>query len=91
MPTGTTSGDLLVAAVATDGNTAASLAPPAGWNVVHVADQGGAVTFGVWWKLAGASEGGSYDFSWSGSEHAYGWVMRFTGHDPASPIDATFE
>jgi len=74
--------------VATDGNTAGSLASPAGWNAVHIADQGGAVTFGVWWKLAGASEGSNYTFSWSSSEHAYGWIMRFTGHDPASPVDA---
>jgi len=86
-PTGTVVGDLLVAAVATDGNTTASLAA-AGWTVVNVADQGGAVTFGVWWKLAGASESSTYSFTWSGSEQAYGWIMRFTGHDPASPVDA---
>ena len=86
-PTGTVAGDLLVAAVATDGNTTASLAA-AGWTVVNVADQGGAVTFGVWWKLAGASESSTYTFTWSGSEHAYGWIMRFTGHDPASPVHA---
>jgi len=88
-PTGTAAGDLLVAAVATDGNTATSLAPPAGWNAVHIADQGGAVTFGVWWKLAGASESSAYNFTWSGSEHAYGWLMRFTGHEPSSPINAS--
>ena len=88
-PAGTAAGDLLIAAVATDGDTAASLNPPAGWNVVNVATQGGQVTFGVWWKLATASESSSYTFTWSGSEHAYGWVMRFTGHDPVSPIDVT--
>ena len=88
-PAGTAAGDLLIAAVATDGNTVASLAPPAGWNVIHVGDQGGNVTFGVWWKLAGASEPGTYTFSWSGSEHVYGWIMRFTGHDPANPIDTS--
>jgi len=86
-PPGTAAGDLLVAAVATDGNTTASLAA-AGWTVINVTDQGGAVTFGVWWKLAGASESSTYTFTWSGSEQAYGWIMRFTGHDPASPVDA---
>ena len=85
-PPGTAAGDLLVAAVATDGNNSGSLAPPAGWNVIHVDDQNGKVTFGVWWKLAGASEPGSYTFTWSSSERAYGWIMRFTGHDPGSPI-----
>ncbi|MDH3512778.1 MAG: DNRLRE domain-containing protein, partial [Gammaproteobacteria bacterium] len=86
-PPGTTEGDLLIATVATDGSTAGSMSPPAGWTAVDLADQSGAVTYGVWWKLAGASEPASYTFSWSGSEHAYGTVMRFTGHDPVSPID----
>ncbi|MEN8803413.1 MAG: hypothetical protein ABF297_15695, partial [Thiogranum sp.] len=87
-PAATAVGDLLLAAVATDGDNTSSLAPPAGWNVINVADRGREVTFGVWWKLAGASESNSYTFSWSSSEQAYGWIMRFTGHDPASPIDA---
>jgi hypothetical protein len=86
-PPGTTEGDLLIATVATDGSTAGSMSPPAGWTAVDLADQSAAVTYGVWWKLAGASEPASYTFSWSGSEHAYGTVMRFTGHDPADPID----
>jgi hypothetical protein len=86
-PPGTAAGDLLVAAVATDGNNTSSLAPPAGWNVINIDDRGGRVTFGVWWKLAGASESSSYTFNWSNGEHAYGWIMRFTGHDSTSPID----
>jgi hypothetical protein len=85
-PAGTAVGDLLIAAVATDGNHATTLAPPAGWTAVEVSQQGGAVTFGVWWKLAGASEAADYTFSWSGGEKAYGMVMRFTGHDPVNPI-----
>jgi hypothetical protein len=88
-PPGTTEGDLLIATVVTDGSTAGSMSPPAGWTVVDLADQSGAVTYGVWWKLAGASEPASYTFSWSGSESAYATVMRFTGHDPVSPIDVT--
>ncbi|MGB5717633.1 MAG: hypothetical protein WBN81_11125, partial [Gammaproteobacteria bacterium] len=30
-----------------------------------------------------------YTFNWSTSEHAYGWIMRFSGHDPANPINAS--
>ena len=88
-PFGTAAGDLLIAAVATDGDRASSLAAPAGWNSIDLATEGGDVTFGVWWKLAGASESGSYTMSWSGNEHAYGWIMRFTGVDPSNPIDAS--
>jgi hypothetical protein len=76
--------------VVTDDNNAASLAAPAGWNLVHVADSSGNVTFGVWWKLAGASEGISYTFNWSEKyKKAYGWMMRFSGHDPVTPINTT--
>ena len=85
-PGGTAAGDLLIAAVATDGDAAASLAPPAGWNEITVGQEGGAVTFGVWWKVAGSAEGSQYAFTWSGWQECYGWIMRFTGHDPASPI-----
>jgi hypothetical protein len=44
------------------------------------------VSFAVWWKIATSSEPSQYTFTWSGSEEAYGWVSRFTGHDPTSPI-----
>ncbi len=88
-PPGTAAGDLLIAAVATDGNTSTTLTPPAGWTVLDVSQQGGAVTFGVWWKLAGAFEAADYSFTWGGGEKAYGMVMRFTGHDPASPINVS--
>ncbi len=87
-PSGTAAGDLLIAAVATDGNTRGSLAAPPGWTVITVDRRGNAVTLGVWWKIAGASEPADHQFSWSGRQRAYGWIMRFTGHDPATPINA---
>jgi hypothetical protein len=86
-PSGTAAGDLLVAAVVTDGDTTASLAAPAGWNIITVADRSGEVTLGVWWKLATAAESSSYAFNWTNSEQAYGWIMRFSGHDPANPVN----
>jgi len=88
-PPATSAGDLLVAAVATDGDTSLSLAPPGGqgWTQVSLNDYMNEVTLGTWWKLAGASEPGSHQFTWSGAEQAYAWIMRFTGHDPADPID----
>jgi hypothetical protein len=89
-PPGTVEGDLLVAAVATDGNSASSIAAPPGWNLISVGEQSRSVTFGVWWKLAGATEPASYQFTWGGvAEEAFGWIMRFTGHDPTSPIATT--
>lgn len=84
-------GDLLVAAVATDGDTASSLSPPAGqgWTEIDVAAYGGAVTLGAWYKIAEADEPASHEFTWSSlnQQQAYGWMMRFTGHDPDDPIN----
>ncbi len=90
---GTNLGDLLIAAVVTDGNTTGSLAPPAGqgWTQLDLRNFGASLgaTHGVWWKLAGASEPQSHVFTWSGGEQAYGAMYRFTGHDPAAPINAS--
>ena len=87
-PASTSAGDLLVAAVATDGDTASSLAPPGGqgWTEIDLSDYDSEVTLGAWWKTAGASEP-SHQFTWSGAEQAYAWIMRFSGHDAADPID----
>jgi hypothetical protein len=82
-PPGTGTGDLLIAAVALDSNE--SLSAPAGWIPIEV-NNDPQVTFGVWYKIAGASEPSAHNFTWGSPEEAYGWMMRFTGHDPASPI-----
>jgi len=89
-PSGTSQGDLLIAAVATDGNTSSSLAPPfgEGWTEIDISNYNGEVSLGVWWKLADAVEF-SHQFTWSGAERAYGWMMRFTGHNQTVPINAS--
>ncbi|MFA6186376.1 MAG: hypothetical protein WC770_04070 [Phycisphaerae bacterium] len=88
-PTGTSSGDLLIAAVATDGSTSATISAPAGWTLLNRgSDSGNKMTLGIWWKLAGTSEPASYIYTWTGNEQAYGWIMRFTGHNPTTPINA---
>jgi type II secretory pathway pseudopilin PulG len=85
----TNEGDLLIAAVATDGDTSLSLAPPMaeGWTQIDVDDYSNQVTLGAWWKLAEDSESTEHQFTWSGSQQAYGWMMKFTGHDPENPIN----
>ncbi|MCP4259470.1 MAG: hypothetical protein GY774_18475 [Planctomycetes bacterium] len=90
-PSGTSEGDLLIAAVATDENTSVSMAPPGGedWTEIDVDYYNGEVTLGTWWKLADASESPSHEFTWSGGEQAYAWIMRFTGHDPTEPINVS--
>jgi len=90
-PGGTSEGDLLIAAVTTDGNVEGTLAPPGGegWTEIDISRQTNAVTLGVWWKLADASESPSHQFTWSGGQEAYAWMMRFTGHDASTPINVS--
>jgi type II secretory pathway pseudopilin PulG len=90
-PTDTCEEDLLIAAIATDGDTSTPLAPSdESWTTINVdADDNAEVTLGAWWKLADASGPTSHEFTWSaaGGQQAYGWIMRFTGHNPDSPIN----
>jgi hypothetical protein len=83
----TNTGDLLIAAVATDGSI--TISPPSGWTEINQGSNGSAVTLGAWWKIAGVSELNSYKFNWSADtpEQAYGWMMRFTGHNASYPIN----
>jgi prepilin-type N-terminal cleavage/methylation domain-containing protein len=84
-PGGTRQRDLLIAAVVTDRNEI--IVPPGGEGWTQIAhNSSGNVTLGVWWKLAGASESLTHRFTWGSNEECYAWMMRFTGHDPASPI-----
>ena len=84
-------GDLLIAAVATDGDTSGSLAPviPANWTAINVGAWSGQVTLGAWRRFATASEPASHTFSWTGNRGAYGWIMRFSGHNPSNPINTS--
>jgi len=90
-PGDTCEGDLLIAAVATDGDTSTSMAPTDGdgWTEIDIDTYNGEVTLGAWWKLADFSEPDTHEFTWSGAggQQAYGWIMRFTGHDTTDPID----
>lgn len=79
-------GDLLIAAVATDESSTPFTGVPSGWTQIDCTAYGTAVTLGAWQKIAGASEPASYNFTWTGGQQAYGWMMRFTGHDPNNPI-----
>ncbi len=86
-PPSTNAGDLLIAVLVTDGND--TILPPAGWNEVSLGVSSNRVAVGVWWKLAGSSEPASSTFTWTDFEQSYGWIMRFTGHDAANPIDVS--
>jgi hypothetical protein len=96
-PTGTASGDLLIAVVITDGDTSGELAAPIDWTLISVGWSDNSVypnlptpsgcTLGVWYLIAGDSEPGSYQWTWTTAETVYAFIIRITGHDPDNPID----
>lgn len=86
----TNSGDLLIAAIATDDSTSATLTPASsGWTLINCSNYNSAVTLGVWRRFATSSEPSSYTFNGLGGNQAYGWIMRFAGCDPNNPINAS--
>ena len=83
-------GDLLIAVVTIDSGPSNTPTPPSGWTEILVSpDKFNKVMLGVWWKIASASEPPTAEFTWPNDDTAYGWIMRFDGHDPTNPIHAT--
>ena len=88
-PAGTIQNDVMVASIAVRPQTA-SLTPPSGWTLVRRVDNAGptANSLAVYYKVAGASEPGSYAWTVSvGHTGATGGIQTFTGVDTSTPID----
>lgn len=90
-PTGTVSGDVLVAAIAIRPETL-TITPPSGWSLVlsqaNTNTQANAVA--VYTKVAGASEPTSYTWSFSaGSTGSSGGIAAFTGVDSVTPVNVS--
>jgi len=90
-PAGTVAGDLLVASFAADDSTV--LSPPDGsWILIEGGDgnpNGATPSFAVWYKIAGSSEPAFYTFTSGANQHLYAVVLRYDGHDPVAPINAS--
>lgn len=91
-PSGTVSGDLLVAfayAQTFGGNT---LAPPAGWTTIQETDNiSSEFEAGLYYKLAGGSEGSTYTFTATAAEEFTVIILRVSGVDATTPVEASAE
>ena len=90
-PAGTASGDLLIGVVITDGDTSGEFTGPTDWTLIDVGWSGAGeypsgCTLGAWYLIAGDSEPGSYQWTWTTLETVYAFIIRITGHDPDNPI-----
>ena len=93
-PAGTADDDLLIATVI-HGVTLpffdkVVITPPGGWTPIDYGDcASNECTMGVWYKIA-SSEPSDYTFLFSHpAELASGAILRYSGADPANPINAS--
>lgn len=84
-PAGTVADDILIAVVAW--NSGATITPPAGWTLLRT-DTDGALTHKTYYKVAGGSEGASYQWSFSAGADAAAAVAAYSGGRTSSPINA---
>lgn len=87
-PSGTVSGDLLVALISIRDYT--SITPPAGWTLIGSVVTNPLTTDAAYWKAAGGSEPSTYTWSItvSTSDRACGAILRITEADTTTPINA---
>jgi PKD repeat protein len=86
-PVGTAAGDVLVACLASNGTRVAATGVPAGWTQIAAVLQGTSTrTFG-YYKVATASEGGSYTWTLNAAVANSGGIARYSGVSTASPLD----
>lgn len=84
-PSGTVSGDVLVAFVNMVRSSAINT-PPSGWTTIEAS---GAYAYShVYWKVAGASEPSSYTWDEGVSTNWAGVIFRLSGVDPTTQLDA---
>lgn len=86
-PPGVADGHVLVAAVTVRGSPA--ITAPAGWTLIRSDQSGFTVKQSLYYKVAGASEPGSYTWTFASSQGAAGGIVAFSGVDTSSPVDAS--
>ena len=97
-PTGTVENDLMFAHFFTAdlGATApTTLTAPAGWTLIGTTNTrqlvGGAYTvrWGVWYRIAGASEGANYTWTANGALVTRGAILTYDNPNTSSPLDTS--
>ena len=86
-PSGTASGDVLIAAIEISGTT--TVAAPSGWALIRSTSSGSALTQATYVHPAGASEPSSYQWQFSSSRLASGIVAAYVGVNGTTPVDVS--
>ena len=87
-PTGTVQNHVMIASISVRPNTP-TITAPSGWTLVRRINNTNsrASSLAVYYKVAGASEGASYAWTFSTSTGSAGGIQTFSGVDTITPID----
>jgi hypothetical protein len=80
-------GDVMIASIAVNGGTAATVTAPTGWTQIARTDNDINVALISYWKVAGASEPPSYTWSVNAATTIVGGITPYSGVDTSNPID----
>jgi hypothetical protein len=88
VPQATVDGDILIAVLVSDGANETHGATDGGWTNIFTNEiSDGSSTMQVWWRAAGASEPGTYNFTCGSAEPLLGYIINVNGCDTTAPID----
>lgn len=87
-PTGTTTGDYLVAALTCGGSTAATITQPSGWTPIGTITYTNADPWAVILQLWGRFDDGAASWTWThATRSSQVYLTGYIGVDPTTPID----
>jgi hypothetical protein len=86
-PTGTAVGDVLVACVALNGGGVAANGAPAGWSTIATVTGSTNPRVYGYYRVAGSAEPATYTWTLTSSVKNAGGIARYSGVDPAQPLD----
>jgi len=86
-PSGTASGDVLVAAIDIAGTT--TVTAPSGWTLVRSTTSGSSLTQATYVHVAGTSEPSSYQWRFSSLRMASGVMAAYVGVNTTTPVDVS--
>src|SRR5678810_1476683 len=87
-PTGTVSGDVMVAHLIDEGNH--TITPPSGWTQIdnQLVTSGSSIRAASFYKVAGGSEPSSYTWTITGHTYTEIDIISYSGVDNTTPINA---
>ena len=89
-PTGLATGDVMIAIVSQRGSNFPIVgSAPSGWTQILNKDNGSSIGIAIYYRVATASEAGSWTWNFGASDRSAGAIAAFRGVDTSAPIAAS--